>query len=43
MTVDGLVNTVGVRISPGSASFRLNNGAASPNSLTFEYKSGFNE
>ena len=43
MTVDGLVNTVGVRISPGSASFRLDNGSASPNSLTFEYKSGFNE
>ena len=43
MTVQGLVNTVGVRISPGSASFRLDNGAASPSSMTFEYKSGFTE
>ena len=41
MTVQGLVNTVGVRISPGSASFRLDNGTATPESMTFECKSGF--
>ncbi len=40
MTVAGLVDTVGIRISPATGTFKVSGNSATPSSITFSLKSG---
>jgi len=41
MTIDGLVNTVGVRVNPGNTEFKYDGTSATPGSMNFTITHGF--